>query len=216
MKISYLVLVFVCTVAASFIASENSFANTNLITNGSFELGSSPPFGDWKTEVVGSTNITGWLVNSGDVDWEFSYWQPSDGQRSLDMNGNMPGSIQQAIQTTPGTSYQIDFDLAGNPDYGTTKTIRVTAGNYIEDYSFDSASYSLTNMGWVKQTMFFIASDNETTIEFKSTTDIGTGVYGPALDNVSVVALPVPEADTWAMLLAGLGLVGFMACRREA
>ncbi len=27
---------------------------------------------------------------------------------------------------------------------------------------------------------------------------------------------PVPEADTWAMLLAGLGLVGFMARRRAA
>ena len=27
-------------------------------------------------------------------------------------------------------------------------------------------------------------------------------------------AAPVPEADTWAMLLAGLGLLGFMARRR--
>jgi MYXO-CTERM domain-containing protein len=26
---------------------------------------------------------------------------------------------------------------------------------------------------------------------------------------------PVPEADTWAMLLAGLGLVGFAARRRR-
>jgi MYXO-CTERM domain-containing protein len=27
---------------------------------------------------------------------------------------------------------------------------------------------------------------------------------------------PVPEADTWAMLLAGLGLVGWQARRRKA
>lgn len=32
--------------------------------------------------------------------------------------------------------------------------------------------------------------------------------------SISVTALPVPEADTYAMLLAGLGLVGFMARRR--
>lgn len=30
------------------------------------------------------------------------------------------------------------------------------------------------------------------------------------------VAVPVPEADTWAMLLAGLGLMGFIARRRTA
>lgn len=32
--------------------------------------------------------------------------------------------------------------------------------------------------------------------------------------SISATALPVPEADTYAMLLAGLGLVGFMARRR--
>jgi len=32
--------------------------------------------------------------------------------------------------------------------------------------------------------------------------------------NVQAVATPVPEADSWAMLLAGLGLVGFAARRR--
>lgn len=32
--------------------------------------------------------------------------------------------------------------------------------------------------------------------------------------SISATALPVPEADTFAMLLAGLGLVGFMARRR--
>lgn len=32
--------------------------------------------------------------------------------------------------------------------------------------------------------------------------------------NISAIATPVPEAETYAMLLAGLGLVGFMARRR--
>jgi len=32
----------------------------------------------------------------------------------------------------------------------------------------------------------------------------------------TVAAAPVPEADTWAMLLAGLGLMGFIARRRTA
>jgi hypothetical protein len=31
----------------------------------------------------------------------------------------------------------------------------------------------------------------------------------------SIVFAPVPEPETWAMLLAGLGLVGWMARRRR-
>ncbi len=33
--------------------------------------------------------------------------------------------------------------------------------------------------------------------------------------NLSIAAAPVPEAETYAMMLAGLGLVGFMAARRR-
>ncbi len=52
----------------------------------------------------------------------------------------------------------------------------------------------------------------------------GTGafkvVYDYSLDQVSLQVLeevtPVPEPETWAMLLAGLGLVGFAAQRRKA
>ena len=36
-----------------------------------------------------------------------------------------------------------------------------------------------------------------------------------AFDNISVTVSPVPEAETYAMMLAGLGLVGFMVRRRK-
>jgi len=35
-------------------------------------------------------------------------------------------------------------------------------------------------------------------------------------DNARIVAAPVPEPETWALLLAGLGLVGLAARRRGA
>lgn len=41
----------------------------------------------------------------------------------------------------------------------------------------------------------------------------GTGTW--RFDMVTVSAAPVPEAETYAMMLAGLGLVGFMAARRR-
>jgi len=40
-----------------------------------------------------------------------------------------------------------------------------------------------------------------------------TGTYGGAY-SISMNAVPVPEAETWAMLLAGLGLVG-LAMRKQ-
>lgn len=44
---------------------------------------------------------------------------------------------------------------------------------------------------------------------------IGTSnSYGGSLDNVAVTAVPEPE--TYAMLLAGLGLIGTIARRRKA
>jgi hypothetical protein len=42
---------------------------------------------------------------------------------------------------------------------------------------------------------------------------MGGDNFGALLDNVSVSAVPAPE--TYAMLLAGLGLVSFMARRKR-
>lgn len=44
-------------------------------------------------------------------------------------------------------------------------------------------------------------------------TGIATGTLGGSYGG-ALAAAPVPEAETWAMLLAGLGLLGFMASRR--
>lgn len=44
----------------------------------------------------------------------------------------------------------------------------------------------------------------------------GTTVNGQASYGGNIVATPVPEPETYAMLLAGLGVVGFLARRRNA
>ena len=45
----------------------------------------------------------------------------------------------------------------------------------------------------------------------------GTGITGATASyGGSIVAMPVPEPETYALMLAGLGVVGFVARRRKA
>ena len=67
------------------------------------------------------------------------------------------------------------------------------------------------------------ALDNQASVYFRltdaSTVSANAGTVAAAgtdrVDNFTVIATPVPEADTYALLLAGLGLVGVLARRRK-
>jgi choice-of-anchor C domain-containing protein len=167
------------------------------IANGSFEAGtfSNAPF---DTLFPGSTALAGWTIESGSVDWKGSYWQASDGVRSLDLSGNEPGAISQTLATTIGTAYVVTFDLSGNPAGGPiVKTMTVGAsGAAMKSYTFDTASVgnSLSDMRWAAQDYSFVATSSNTVLTFTSTTP---GLYGPALDNVTVTA-----SDTTAPTIA--------------
>jgi len=57
-----------------------------------------------------------------------------------------------------------------------------------------------------------LAAGGSYTLRFSSVTNEGQMQLG--IDNVSLSVTPVPEPDTYAMLLSGLGLMGFVARRR--
>lgn len=59
-----------------------------------------------------------------------------------------------------------------------------------------------------------MANDTLTRLSFASKM-FNTSQGGMALDNVQAHLLAVPEPETWAMLLAGLGLLGLSARRRN-
>jgi choice-of-anchor C domain-containing protein len=199
----------------------SSAANAAVFQNGSFELGTAN-IGQFTTLNAGdSTSITGWTVGSGNIDYIGSYWMAADGSRSLDLNGLVPGSIFQTFDVVAGQTYRVTFDLAGNPA-GTPveKTLTTTAGATVVLSSFDTTGRSLTNMGWTPVSFLFTATSSQETLTFQSTT---TGIsnndqfptaFGPALDNVSVTA--VPEPATWAMLILGFVSIGLVAYRKKA
>jgi uncharacterized protein (TIGR03437 family) len=157
---------------------------SNLLTNGGFELPGNN--GSYVTLSAGSSGLTGWSITSGDVDYVGTFWTPSEGRSSLDMDGFSAGTIAQTFSTIAGTTYTVAFDLAGNAAGGPAiKTIRSSAAGQSRDFTFDTTGRSNTNMGWTRQSWSFTANSSSTTLSFQSLT---AGSAGPALDNVVVTS----------------------------
>lgn len=188
-------------------------AHAAAFINGDFESGVSTG-GGFVTLGNGSTGVTGWIVGGNSIDYIGSYWQAASGNRSIDLSGNGPGSIAQTFDTIIGQRYLVTFALAGNPDNGpVTKTLLTTAsGNATQSDIFTVAPGTLrSNLGWQTFRYIFTATGGSTTLTFASGTQTA---FGPALDNVTVSA--IPEAATWAMMIAGMGLSGAALRRRRA
>lgn len=189
----------------------------NLIQNGSFETATVNPGASFIGLGAGSTAITGWTVSQGSIDYIGTLWQASNGSRSLDLSGENAGGIQQTFKTTVGKTYRVTFDLAGNTFTSPTiKDMRVSAGGSSADFSFDTTGKSNSNMGWLSKSWDFTANSTTTTLEFISLTN---SFAGPALDNVSVIALSppsIPEPSSVLGLLS-LGVLGIgSALKRQS
>lgn len=155
--------------------------------------------------------IQDWTV-IGNIDYIGTLWQAADGSRSVDLAGSAkpPGptwsGVSQTFATTPWQQYMVSFYLSGNPDgLPTVKTLTVEAEGQSDTFTFDTTGISHSAMGWVLQTWTFKAYDGSAELVFKTL----DSAYGPALDNVSVEAVPEPASmlllGTGILALAGLG-----------
>lgn len=192
------------TAAALAAALVAGGASAAILVNGSFEEGADP--GSFITLGNGSTAITGWTVKGHGVDYIGSYWTAAHGDRSVDLSALNGGTIQQTIDTIVGKTYKVTFWLAGNPDGGQGDKFVATSvsGDQVNSFSFHvGGGNTKQNMGWTQHSYTFKAFDPTATLAFNSQTHTP---YGPALDNVSISA--VPEPATWAMMIMGFGGVG--------
>lgn len=156
---------------------------SSLIQNGGFETGD---FSGW--ELSGNLGYTG-------VD-EF---QPRSGLFSAYMGPvTADGVLAQSFQTQPGASYQISFWLGS--EGGVPNRF---------DVAFDGAQLlSIKDepaIGYRNYTIVGTATGDIATLRF-------TYRHIPALwrlDDVSVTPLAaIPEPGSWAMMIAGFGVIG--------
>jgi choice-of-anchor C domain-containing protein len=187
------------------------------IVNGGFESGTVNPGGGFATVAAGPslTNITGWTVGGHSVDIIGGYWQPQEGSRSIDLAGSGIGSLSQAIATIVGQAYRVDFWVARNPDGGITPRtgfVDVGGGSTAITYS-NAGSSRPSNMLWEARSYDFTATNGTTNLRFSADPATSGSFFGLALDNVSITA--VPEPTSWALMIAGFGLVGSAMRRRK-
>lgn len=192
--------------AAAALVCMSGSAEAATIVNGSFEFASVDPGGGFLTLGPLNTSITGWTVGGAGIDYIGGYWQAAQGIRSLDLSALSGGSVTQTLATIVGKTYTVTFSLAGNPDGPDDGKIAVTSVSgslpQIDIFTVGPAN-THANMGWKTFIYTFTAFDTSSDLTFASATNTP---FGPALDNVSISAIPEPA--TWAMMIIGFGAAG--------
>lgn len=186
------------------LASLPSLANANVVTNGSFESNVQAN----QTWSIYS-NLSGW-TGSAELRNDVS-GIASDGVNYVELDTTVNSSIFQMINTSNGTEYTLSFDYS--PRMGVPSN-----SNPIQAFWNGALLTKATGSGIGK------TGNNWNTLEFSvfgtgndKLTFSATGVsdsLGGSLDNVSLISA-VPETDTSAMMLMGIGLMGFIARRRK-
>ena len=115
------------------------------------------------------------------------------------------------------------FDLStASQSVGTTVTIDLNVGQL--NFELSNMAITLTDSTGATTYAMDNTMDASKALQLSATLASGTGyrflVTGDVTGNIGgayggvLQAAPIPEAETYAMMLAGLGLVGFMARRR--
>ena len=184
-------------------------ANANLLVNGGFEDSTSP-----------TSTPPGWF-NIGHSDGVITYASFGtpvyEGLNYYDLGGYgdplgpIGDGIAQSFATVTGATYNVVFGLSSENLSG-DETLTVAAGSASIDYLLSPTGAGTFQRPFTTEGFSFVATSSLTTLSFIHTFGPG-GSNDPLIDGVSVTAVPEPE--TYAMLLAGLGLLGFMARRRK-
>jgi hypothetical protein len=212
----------------------------NLITNGSFETYTGTTINNGQWTVVegenashGAKYLNGWQADAthgvelrnnvagtaqaGNIFVELdTHWGKFEGNTQTDPCCN--SWISQTVSTSVGQVYHLSYYYSprGGSQSGDNQInvfwgdVQLGGGTFTNSGSGSAHSGDWTN--WQRFEFDVVGTGNTGTLKFA---DAGTpNTYGGSLDNVSLVAA-VPEPETYALMMAGLGAVAFMARRRR-
>jgi hypothetical protein len=179
-----------------------------------------PPLGSAPFQTFAAGALVGdWTVGGLSVDLVGSpaFAIPAaDGNQYIDLVGTGPGAISRSLSTlVPSQEYQLTFQYRGNfldpnPAFNQYLGLAVAGAGLPTTIGITFAD---SQQGWKTATLNFAATAPSTLLSFSALTSGSNFNGGLMIDNISVAA--VPEAHEWAMMLAGLGMVGWVARRRR-
>jgi hypothetical protein len=187
--------------------------------------GTSAPASGWDTVGAASGNNYGII----DANWaggyalaqSFSTGQVASATLSFSMFVNDQRSSQAPIIDSTG----LDYTTGG--DYRDNQHVRVdllsagadplhTGSSVLRSFYLGGANGPTTNNNYSNYSFDVgadLAAGGNYVLRFAAVTNVAQMQIG--IDNVSLNVTPVPEPESYAMLLAGLGLLGGVAARRR-
>lgn len=183
-------------------------ATPNLVVNGSFEDNLLAK-GQWSN--FGSLN--GWTGVGAGIELRNNIAGSAfDGLNYVELDTTKNSSMFQTIATTAGQSYNFSFAYANRPDTPvSTNGLDWTVDGGTTWTALPALPAATGNNNWSTFSTSFVAGAS-TRIGFRATGTSDT--VGSSLDKVSLTTA-VPEPETYALMLAGLGALAFVARRRK-
>jgi PEP-CTERM motif len=147
-------------------------------------------------------------------------WAGSNGSFSW-VIGETSANVFLGTQAHSGTNYawtnglsDLSISSAGSFDFNS-----MWARGGPPGYEFSPTIHGFNGASEIYTQTFALTSDYQLyTFNFIGITDltISNGITNILIDDITINATPVPEPETYAMLMAGLGLLGAVARRRKS